>query len=63
MMLHEVEPDPGALLSQYGLDPALLGVNCRRMSDGRTSLHCAVTSGNAELVLGLLNRGADPTLR
>ena len=62
-MLHEVEPNPEALVNQAGLDPALLGVNCRRLSDGRTSLHCAVMSKNRTLVMGLLARGADPTMR
>ena len=62
-MLHEVEPNASILVNEAGLDPALLGVNCRRLSDGRTSLHCAVAAGHTGLALELLNRGADATLR
>lgn len=63
MMLHEVEPEPHRLITEGGIDPAILGVNCRRLSDGRTCLHCAAANGHVSLVVSLLARGANPTLR
>ncbi len=63
LMLHEVEPNASVLVNDAGLDPALLGVNCRRLSDGRTSLHCAIAANHADLAVELLSRGADATLR